>query len=93
MSEQNAEKPFQFSLKLLRLITALIAAMVAWLVTVAKTDNTLKNVWQMQNGSEIRERKLWLEDARKSGNKELEQSLQRQIWEFENGVRGPDRPG
>jgi hypothetical protein len=85
MSEQNAEKPLQFSLRMLLLITALIASIVACIVAWNGWHRNMKSIWLMQNGPAIKEVERWQEEHKRYNNGKSDPHLDEIIERLKNG--------
>jgi hypothetical protein len=79
------DKPFQFSLRMLFLYTALIAAGVACVVAWGNYQRSMSNIWILQNGPVIKEVREEQERYKRNNNGKADPDLDRVIQRLERG--------
>jgi hypothetical protein len=79
------DKPLQFSLRMMFLIVAILAYLMAWIVTIGRYGNSMNNVWLLQNGPIIKEVRAEQEKYKRNNGGRTDPDLERLIQRLERG--------
>jgi len=78
-------KPFQFGLRMLLIIAALIASIVACVVAYSNYNRNMNSVYLLQNGPAIKEVERWQEEYKKQHNGKPNPGLERIVERLKRG--------